>query len=53
MATSVKDGGDQVEYEDQDPRIHRMFLDELKGNGGVSRMGKYFNEDGSSKIVAR
>ena len=53
VATSVKEGGDQVEYEDQDPRIHRMFIDEVKRNGAVSRMDKYFNEDCTPKIVVR
>lgn len=28
--TSTKDGGDQIEYEDQDPRIHRMYEEEAK-----------------------
>jgi hypothetical protein len=30
---SVKEGGDQVEYEDQDPRVHEMWLAEMKKNG--------------------
>jgi quercetin dioxygenase-like cupin family protein len=30
---SVKDGGDQLEYEDQDPRIHQIWLDEMKKAG--------------------
>jgi hypothetical protein len=25
----VKRGGNQIEYRDQDPRIHAMFVDEL------------------------
>ena len=41
---SVKDGGFQIEYEDQDPRIHRMFLDELAGNGVECRMGEFMDE---------
>jgi mannose-6-phosphate isomerase-like protein (cupin superfamily) len=40
----VKEGGRQVNYEDQDPRIHRMFLEELARNGVNSQMGKYFDE---------
>ncbi len=30
---SVKDGGMQIEFEDQDPRIHGMYLEALAGNG--------------------
>lgn len=29
LGVSVKDGGRQIEYEDQDPRLHRMYLDAL------------------------
>lgn len=29
----VKSGGNQIEYADQDPRVHRMFLDELARRG--------------------
>ena len=31
----MKDGGDQIEYEDQDPRIHPEWLAEMKKNGGT------------------
>jgi len=30
---SVKEGGNQIEYEDQDPRIHALWLDEMKRAG--------------------
>jgi mannose-6-phosphate isomerase-like protein (cupin superfamily) len=30
---SVKDGGNQIEYEDQDPRIHQIWLEEMRKNG--------------------
>ena len=30
---SVKEGGDQIEYEDQDPRIHEIWLAEMKKAG--------------------
>ena len=30
---SVKEGGNQIEYEDQDPRIHQLWLDELRKSG--------------------
>ena len=41
---SVKDGGLQIDYADQDPRIHRIWLQELKKTGVPSRMGKHFDE---------
>lgn len=34
---SVKDGGDQIEYEDQDPRIHALWLDEMRKAGIAPR----------------
>jgi quercetin dioxygenase-like cupin family protein len=30
---SVKEGGMQIEFEDQDPRIHEIWLSEMKKNG--------------------
>ena len=42
--TSIKDGGNQVEYEDQDPRIHKIFLDELAKNQVASLMGDVIDE---------
>ena len=30
---SVKEGGNQIEYEDQDPRIHRIWLEEMRKRG--------------------
>ncbi len=44
MDVNVRDGGAQIEYEDQDPRIHRIYLDELAKNGGTSRMGEFIDE---------
>ena len=41
---SVQQGGCQIEYEDQDPRIHQIFLDELAKNGVESLMGDYIDE---------
>ena len=35
---SVKAGGDQIEYEDEDPRIRKMFEEELAKRGVRSRM---------------
>ncbi|MFM2129316.1 MAG: hypothetical protein RL477_862 [Pseudomonadota bacterium] len=40
----VKKGGNQIEYTDQDPRIHAMFLAELDRNGVQSLMGDYIDE---------
>ena len=34
---SVKLGGDQIEYEDQDPRIHEIWLEEMRKNGITPR----------------
>ena len=31
-------GGDQIEYEDEDPRIRRMFEEEAGTRGVVSQM---------------
>jgi hypothetical protein len=33
QSISVKDGGDQIEYEDQDPRIHQIWLEEMRKHG--------------------
>jgi mannose-6-phosphate isomerase-like protein (cupin superfamily) len=41
---SVQEGGAQINYEDQDPRIHAIWLRELARAGVPSRMGKYFDE---------
>ena len=38
MDVSVKDGGRQIEYEDEDPRVLRLFEDQLRQNGVQSRM---------------
>jgi quercetin dioxygenase-like cupin family protein/oxalate decarboxylase/phosphoglucose isomerase-like protein (cupin superfamily) len=35
---SVKDGGLQIEYGDEDPKIHQIFEEELRNNGAVCRM---------------
>ena len=43
-ATSIRDGGRQIEYADQDPRIHRRWLQEIAANGVPSLMGDIFDE---------
>jgi hypothetical protein len=42
FATSMKQGGDQIEYEDQDPRIHPMWLSEMKKHGLTPAMDRFF-----------
>ncbi|HWG03795.1 MAG TPA: hypothetical protein VG271_02160 [Beijerinckiaceae bacterium] len=48
-STSIQEGGRQIEYEDQDPRIHRRWLTEIKKTGVQSKMGDLFDE---GKIMA-
>jgi quercetin dioxygenase-like cupin family protein len=38
---SVKQGGGQIEYEDQDPRIHALWLEEMKKHGIAPQFDKY------------
>lgn len=42
---SVDEGGAQLEYEDQDPRLHALWLAEIDRQGVVSKMGALFNEE--------
>lgn len=42
VSTSLKDGGDQIEYEDQDSRIHKIWLEEMKKNHVEPKMEKFF-----------
>ncbi len=44
MDVNVRDGGCQIEYEDQDPRIHQIYLAELGKYGVKSGMGKFIRE---------
>src|SRR3984957_4681349 len=41
VSKSVKDGGDQIEYEDQDPRIHRIWLEDMRKHGAPPKMEKF------------
>jgi uncharacterized RmlC-like cupin family protein len=43
-AISVQQGGRQIEYADQDPRIHRKWLSAIDQTGVASKMGDIFNE---------
>jgi hypothetical protein len=40
-STSVKKGGNQIEYADQDPRIHALWLEEMAKNGITPQFEKY------------
>jgi hypothetical protein len=48
VSLSVKEGGGQIEYEDQDPRIHRMWLEEMKKNNVTPKMDKLIPSGGAS-----
>ncbi|MDX1485699.1 MAG: hypothetical protein R3229_14600 [Alphaproteobacteria bacterium] len=37
----VKKGGNQIEYEDQDPRIHALFTEELAKSGIAPKMDQF------------
>jgi mannose-6-phosphate isomerase-like protein (cupin superfamily) len=39
--TSIKKGGAQIEFEDEDPRIHRDFEAQMKKAGAQCQMGDY------------
>jgi hypothetical protein len=41
VSKSVKDGGDQIEYRDQDPRIHRLWLEDMRRHDAEPRMEKF------------
>jgi oxalate decarboxylase/phosphoglucose isomerase-like protein (cupin superfamily) len=43
----VKKGGNQIEYRDQDPRVHRMFVDELARKGLTVKMPELENVVGA------
>jgi gentisate 1,2-dioxygenase len=52
MDVNVQDGGCQVEYEDQDRRIHEIFLNELAKTGAKSKMGQFIDEAPYAKASA-
>ncbi|MEE8305383.1 MAG: hypothetical protein V3S24_23420, partial [Candidatus Tectomicrobia bacterium] len=43
--TSIKEGGNQIEYEDQPGHLHKIWLNEIDKNGVESEMGEIFDED--------
>jgi uncharacterized RmlC-like cupin family protein len=44
MDVTVKEGGCQIEYEDQDKTIHDIYLTELGKHGVQSKMAKFIDE---------
>ena len=52
MDVSVKSGGCQIEYEDQDQRIHEIYLSELGKYGVTSKMAKFIDESGAPGRIA-
>jgi hypothetical protein len=52
MDVNVQDGGCQVEYEDQDKRIHKIFLEELAKTGAKSKMSQFIDESAYTKSPA-
>jgi hypothetical protein len=52
VSLDIKQGGDQIEYEDQDKRIHPLWLDEMKKNGVTPHMEKYFPDGGAPATEA-
>jgi quercetin dioxygenase-like cupin family protein len=54
VSTSIKDGGDQIEYDDQDPRIHRLWLEEMKAHDVEPKMEKFIpNERHAADVLER
>ena len=53
VSVDIKEGGDQIEYEDQDPRIHRIWLDEMAKSGVEPKMEKYFPSAERAPVMAK
>ena len=47
MDVSLRDGGRQIEYEDQDPRIHALYIEELSRRGLEPRMDTFLTGAGA------
>jgi len=43
---STREGGNQIEYADQDPRIQRLFVDRCRANGVAVQMKELFVQTG-------
>jgi hypothetical protein len=52
MDVNVQHGGCQIEYEDQDRRIHAIYLEELAKHGAVSKMSQFIDETADAKATA-
>jgi oxalate decarboxylase/phosphoglucose isomerase-like protein (cupin superfamily) len=50
--TSVKQGGGQIEYEDENPRVHPEFEEAVRKAGAVCRMGEHHPKC-SQKVSAK
>ena len=46
---NVAQGGRQIDYGEQDPRIHALWMKEIAAAGGTSDMGKYIDESSYSR----
>ena len=44
MDVDLNQGGNQIEYEDQNPGVHKMFLEALAKSGAQSKMGHLIDE---------
>jgi hypothetical protein len=44
MDVSLKDGGRQIEYEDEDPRIREIYRAELAKTGAEFRMAEFLSK---------
>ena len=44
MDVNVQQGGNQIEYENQEPRIHEIFLENLAKHGAKSKMASFLDE---------
>ena len=40
--TSIKEGGNQIEFEDEDPAIRKLFKEEIAKTGATWRMSQFF-----------
>jgi oxalate decarboxylase/phosphoglucose isomerase-like protein (cupin superfamily) len=52
MDVKVQDGGCQIEYEDQDRRIHQIFLEALAKTGAKSKMAQFVDESAYTNSAA-
>ena len=52
MSKSAKDGGDPIEYEDQDLRILRIWLEGMRKHGAPPKMEKFVPTPEDMKTLA-